>query len=352
MAPGIPAERQAPVVNVNVENFVRDKHFQEHKRKVSKTRTLIDNTWSEREEQRLQTSRRNGKREQIMEDRCHGIEKENLRLLMRMQEIERRGSSARAAGAMLVGCSGRSSSVPTNPSVTGGPGSRVSARVKELRRIDAENLRLLRRLQGAKSSINMPHLLESHKEQQRVMRLRCEHQHPEWKEDMLKSQHKMQLCARGQRLAEVSPEEADVHRIALMQERLRYKAEEDETDLLDDEVDVLTQVILRRGSQRRETEIPPIAAEGSGAAPEGESPSGVPKFAGVIPKRSRALAEELLAEHLWEAEEVKDTEAEATAAKEAAAAAMREVAAFDSCSELLGYGDVVQRNKWRVNGVK
>eukprot|EP00913_Durusdinium_trenchii_P009734 g9146.t1 len=56
----------------------------------------------------------------------------------------------------------------------------AGARVKELQRIDAENQRLLKRLQGTKAAVNMSKLDKEHKVQQQYMRMHCEHPKEDW----------------------------------------------------------------------------------------------------------------------------------------------------------------------------
>lgn len=58
--------------------------------------------------------------------------------------------------------------------------SNATNQCKELRRIDDENKRLLRRLQGAKPTVNRSKMDKDFNAQQKVMRMRCEHQKPEW----------------------------------------------------------------------------------------------------------------------------------------------------------------------------
>merc|ERR1719237_780388 len=80
-----------------------------------------------------------------------------------MQEIDGKGG-ARATKA-------RSSSLPAQ-----GRGSNSGARTRELRRIDAENQKLLRRLRSTKASVSVSQLEEEHRAKRGLVRLRCEHQ--------------------------------------------------------------------------------------------------------------------------------------------------------------------------------
>lgn len=294
MAPGIALERKAPIACAAVENFVRDRQYNAHRRNVSRSRTTIDNTWSSREEQKLQVSRVNVKKLQVNQDRFTDIEKENIRLLARMQDIDRQGV-VKAAGGIIVGTGpARCSSVPAMSA----PGSRVGQRVKELKRIDAENQRLLKRLQGTKATVSMTKLDEAHKVQQKFMRMRCERQHPDWKEDL-----PLPMA----------------------------KAEEPTED-----------VVEEQGTDEDAEECDsPLGSEKSMHSP----------FAGVIPKASQALVEELMAAYQRDKDEAAqldlDVEAAVAAAKEKAAAAFREASAIDAdvLNEdiVLGYNDVVQK---------
>lgn len=188
MAPGQVIDRQRPACCGAVENWVHARHKDAHRQKVKGARSIINTGWSQREEDRIKASRRNVKREQLQEDRFQNIERENLRLLMRMQEIDkRRELSARAAskaaaklvlgGAQPAVSSGaaagpmpRSSSCPPGH----GRGSNFGTRIQAMRRIDDENRRLLKRIQGAKPSVNYSKLEEQHQAQQRIMRMRRE----------------------------------------------------------------------------------------------------------------------------------------------------------------------------------
>mmetsp|Transcript_1526 Transcript_1526/g.4596 ORF Transcript_1526/g.4596 Transcript_1526/m.4596 type:complete len:339 (+) Transcript_1526:68-1084(+) len=336
MAPGVSLSRGAPVCCAAVENFVNDRHLRALQRKVSHSRTSINNNWSQEEERRLQTSRRNVKREQVRNDRFANIEGENMRLLMKMQEIEHRGPARAAASAVLGPPPPKCARGGSLPPV--GTGSKSNARVRELRRIDEDNQRLLRRLQGAKSSVCLPALEEQHQRRQKVMRMRCEHQRSEWRE--LYPPPKLGAARLQQPLSPVDSEgqiDAECERLLQLQERLRSK------------MDLATSLSDTAAWPEAESEGQPSPRSAA------ETPSGGigSMLGGVLPASSKAMVDSLLAEdaarHAAEMERLKDdpnedAEDAANAAKEAAANALRMAMAVDASSEgLLAYGDVVQR---------
>lgn len=186
MAPGNAIGRYGPACCGRVENFVAARHREAHKQKLTGARSLINNSRSVREEMRLQPSRRNVKHEQVQDEKFANIERENMRLLIRMQEIGRReddrrsdfcgNAASKAAGRIVLGGMPapqrkvvRCSSLPAM-----GKGSNSNARMRELRRIDDENQKLMKRLTGAKPTLSNNRMEEQHREQQRVMRLRQE----------------------------------------------------------------------------------------------------------------------------------------------------------------------------------
>mmetsp|Transcript_94243 Transcript_94243/g.167582 ORF Transcript_94243/g.167582 Transcript_94243/m.167582 type:complete len:370 (-) Transcript_94243:173-1282(-) len=349
MAPGVSAERGRSVCNAGIEEWVRQKHLDAHKKNIARSKSTIVNQWSVREENKIGPSRRNAKKEQATEERYSRIEKENRRLLGRMQDIERRGSS-KLVGQLVVGAPKapqRSGSVPA-------AGSRVSVRVKEMQRIDAENQRLLKRLQGAQSAVNMKKNDESYKEQQRYMRMRCEHQHEDWileraqEQALLQAQmaEKAALRAPPGPISQEpeGPSDAECIRLLHLQDRLREKAAqaeelEEENDWDEDEQ-----------TQMPETDEAEDGEDGQDIEAEQAAPVVSPSkervfIGGTIPETSKNLVEKLLAEYAADAERAElSTEAQADAAKAAAAAAFREAEAVDVSSQdvFLSYERVVQ----------
>lgn len=350
MAPGVSLGR-APVCCAAVENFVNDRHLKALQRKVSQSKTSIKNNWTQEEERRLQTSKRNVKREQVQGDRFASIERENMRLLVKMQEIEHRGPAKAAAQAMLgkppPGCA-RGGSLPPV-----GTGSKSGARNRELRRIDEDNQRLLRRLQGAKSSVCLPKLEEQHQARQKVMRMRCEIQKPEWKEQYPAPKILPQLFP-GRLQQPPSPGafeeqiDAECERLLALQEQLRSKA---------DLQDALSEFAA----------LPEAAQEGTSSPSNGQVQSPMSDAGGLdgfdegmlggrIPASSQAIVDSLLAEdaaargnfagQLGESTaEAQDSEEAANAAKDAAQNALLMARALDTGGDggWLGYGDVVSR---------
>lgn len=192
MAPGTCVDRNRPACCAAVESFVAAKHRDAHKQKVSRARSLVNNGWSVREETKLQASRRNVKNDQQQDHRYADIERENMRLLIRMQEIDQRREAERrrggerhqraeactAAAQIVLGvpqkvvptrCISRSASVPCK-----GRGSNEDARMRELRRIDNENQRMLKRLQTTRPTVSNKSFEDQHNAQQKVMRMRQE----------------------------------------------------------------------------------------------------------------------------------------------------------------------------------
>jgi len=248
---------------------------------------MINNGWSQREEDRIKASRRNVKREQLQEDRFQNIERENVRLLMRMQEIDkRRELSARApskAAAKIVlgglnpevsaraaaGPMPRSSSCPQ----VAGKGSNFGSRIQEMRRIDDENRRLLKRIQGAKPSVNYSKLEEQHQAQQRVMRMRRENLSREEQFDPLYRPPRLPVFEVP--TSHRSSSDADLHN---MSERLFHLKQ-----ALDETVETV-----------------------ENDAPESQSGAGETSvlreyIGGKLPEASRALAAALMEEHFGEA---------------------------------------------------
>mmetsp|Transcript_107614 Transcript_107614/g.169883 ORF Transcript_107614/g.169883 Transcript_107614/m.169883 type:complete len:217 (+) Transcript_107614:28-678(+) len=99
-------------------------------------------------------------------EREREIERENLRLLSRMEEINRTGSGYHR--------SPRPASAPASGSK--GVGSlRSSARAREQQRIDAENVRLLKRLQSSRPSIEQSQTYAAHPENRKKALLLRKH---------------------------------------------------------------------------------------------------------------------------------------------------------------------------------
>lgn len=177
MAPGLSAGQGfGPVCNKGVEAFLVARRRDRHRRIVASSRARIDNGWSQNEERRLQASKTNAKRHQTEDERLSGINKENGRLVLRMHEIDHRREplSARTSSSQVVAqlvlggapLSARTSSVPA--------GSNVRGRANEFARIDDENQKLLRRLHGARPTVDAKAMEDRYQEQQKVMRMRCE----------------------------------------------------------------------------------------------------------------------------------------------------------------------------------
>jgi len=359
MAPGMALDTKRPKCSDQVEELMRRKHLEAHKRNIARTKSTICNQWSVREELKLAPARRNAKKELVAEERYSSIEKENRRLLGRMQEIERKGSQ-KAAAHLVLGSGPsmqRSASVPA-------AGSRASTRNKELRRIDAENQRLLKRLQGAKSSVDLAAKEQSYQVQQGYMKMRCEHQKEDWilervqNEALLAAHLKERAAARAPppepapiSIEPAGPSDAECIRLLHLQDKLRARAEDAEEggeELPEGEH-------LQEGGDESEEAVAARALEEAEGA-DGE-PSATPKkertalsYAGLIPEASEKLVDKLMAEYAeQQAKDEEDSLAAADDAKAAAAAAFREAEALDVASEdvFLSYERVVQQRRQR-----
>lgn len=163
MAPGVSLDKNGPVCCAAVESLMHKRHHDQHRQKISRAKTSVNNTWDPDKEALMKAMKHNVRR------RDDNIERENMRLLLRFQEIDaRRGpgtSSSSKAAAQAIIDPGR------------GVGSNAPARLQELRRIDDENRRIMKRLASTKPSADVRvHKLENgFRNQQKVMRMRCEH---------------------------------------------------------------------------------------------------------------------------------------------------------------------------------
>jgi len=356
MAPGISVDRGHAISCAAVENFMRQRHLDAHKGKIARSKSTVSNQWSVQEETKLGPSRgMNAKKVQKQEEKYFGIERENRRLLGRMQEIERRGPS-QAAAKLVMGPS-RSNSLPAISAA----GSRAGQKVKELRRIDAENQRLLKKLQGAKASVSMAKNDESWQVQQRYMRMHCDKQKESWIEERASEQAELaaamaQRAAARQPAGPVSeepagPSDAECIRLLYLQDELRQKAaaaaaDEEGSDMAEEE-----NLVAEDEQQDGSDAVEPNQEEAKDAS-QGESSSEKPafRFGGVIPENSKNLVEELLADYAKEQErEELDSIEAAKVAKLAAEVAIRQAEAIDVSSDdvFLSYDRVVRNRKQR-----
>jgi len=207
-----PAPRKASVVK-QWEDY---RNYNRHCDKVEQVKSSIDNSWSMRQDNKLQASRFNAKKEQNTADKYGEIERENRRLLLKMMEIDRNG--------------GKTDSKPRRESSRGSQRSgsqpppaerRVApARQRELERIDAENLKLLKKIQKAKPSMSASKLDSQHSHQQKIMRMRCNNR-PE-------SQPAADRSA-SRRTHEPDTWDEEFRKLCALEERLRCQAGEEET---------------------------------------------------------------------------------------------------------------------------
>lgn len=211
-----PAPRKASVVK-QWEDY---RNYNRHCDKVEQVKSSIDNSWSMRQDDKLQASRFNAKKEQNTADRYGEIERENRRLLLKMMEIDRNGGKTNSRpqressrGSQRSG-SQRSGSQPP-------PADRrvAPARQRELERIDAENLKLLKRIQKAKPSMSVSKLDSQHSQQQKVMKMRCNNR-PE-------SQPAADRSA-SRRAHEPDTWDEEFRKLCALEERLRGQADDEE----------------------------------------------------------------------------------------------------------------------------
>ncbi|CAK0793636.1 unnamed protein product, partial [Prorocentrum cordatum] len=201
MTPGVALERANPVCSAAVENFVHQRHHQSHLKKVTRHKSAVNNAWNSRDEIVMQAVRaRVKKRHQQNEDRQTEIERENVRLLVRLHEIDAAGKATPSAAGPPTSRSRCSSQPAGSAAALRGAGSRAGSMVQEMRRIDQENQHILRRLRGAKSTVNVGQLKREAQEKEKLMRLRCEHQQAGWKAD-----HFITRCASEGRLVPLAP---------------------------------------------------------------------------------------------------------------------------------------------------
>mmetsp|Transcript_15692 Transcript_15692/g.33389 ORF Transcript_15692/g.33389 Transcript_15692/m.33389 type:complete len:236 (-) Transcript_15692:75-782(-) len=174
----------AACCNPRVEAFMLSREQGAHLDRVAKTRSHTASRWSPQEVERMQAAKCNAKRMQLEEERQCELERRNLELLHRMRSIEQRGaggtagsrpSSARVGSAQTSAAAASSpAATPCRPTSAPPPGSRAVVRDKEQRRIEEDNLRLLRRLRNCRPSMEWKGRLEAeYKEHERaVHRLR------------------------------------------------------------------------------------------------------------------------------------------------------------------------------------
>jgi len=362
MTPGIPLERKNPVANYAVEDFLRQNRHDVHKRNVSNSKTKVNNQWTLREEERVAASRRNAKREQLDGERYNKIEKDNLKLLVRMQEIETRGP-AKAAAMLSLGTAGVRSSSSLPPP---GTGSKFGARCRESKRIDFENQRMLKKLQSAKSSVDFKKNEAAFSKQQRIMRMRMENPNEERLHEVTQANKRL-LPPRMPTPDPTHDDECD--RLIQLRNKMLVRAGLDIPTDNDSECEAdlrrsrSCDVAALASSSRRGSR--PGSRSGSregsrpGTARSHASEEPLPAIysagtAGIISEKSKAITEALMAEHAREAARHEDAEEEAEKAKEAAMRAFREATAIDVSSfdvaesqanDFLSYGNIIQRGQ-------
>lgn len=173
--------------NAPVEAFMRGRHQEAHSARLRQSRSCVE---SRRAQHEAECAQRDVRREHSKEEHRREIHRENLRLLQRLEEIDRRpsldSSSSRDRSSRpesvrpQSGESGRRR--PSSAPTAGRAGRRQRAgaragslnagvRAEEQRRIQQENLKLLQRLQGCKPSVNSARLEAEHRENRRAMQM-------------------------------------------------------------------------------------------------------------------------------------------------------------------------------------
>jgi len=375
MAPGAAVDRYRPACCAAVENFVHARHRDAHKQKITRARSLINNDWSSREETKLLASRRNAKNDQQIDDRYANIERENMRLLIRMQEINEkrdrdcerrrkaqpRGEACEAAARIVLGAPpavgptrniSRSNSLPAK-----GRGSNESARMRELRRIDTENQRMLKRLQSARPIVSNKKHEAEHQEQQRVMRMRQE-QGPK----MPRSKVPLPFTDLGL-LPAYDEEEQDTDRIADMHAEMKRRLEE--LDQMDGTANNEDSASAPASPRSARTSASANDAETGNPDELGDRHEASPKreyVGGQMPEHSRLMVEKLMEEleemerpkvpaqdqdtpPLEEEDDDPDAVARMLAAADALDAQELEPAAGMAAPGYLSYESVVQRSR-------
>jgi len=350
MAPGQILDRNHPACCAAVENFVHARHSDAHKRKILGARSLINNGWSVREDTRLQASRRNAKRDQVLDSRFNDIEKENMRLLLRMQSIDRRdkdvrGTAGKAAAKILLdahpsGPARQLAQCSSLPAI--GRGSNATSRMREMRRIDNENRRLLKRIQGTKSSVNIQRLEEDHRAQQRVMRMRQEHGPP------MPCLGPLPFSRRPVAVEQETDRLQDMH--DELQKRLEL-LEKQEESIAEDHI--LDRSISLDATPKSKCDGNDFSLDKCDATKHYDNDRQY--IAGQIPEHSRALVEKLMQEFASQPspqagdaqDAMDDAKAEAESMLKRAMALEEEVSTqpLDRASECLSYGEVVQRSR-------
>jgi hypothetical protein len=225
-----------------------------------------------------------------------------------------------------------------------GRGSNSEARMREMRRIDDENRRLLKRLQGSKSTVSNKRMEEQHRAQQKIMNLRQEHA-----PRMPGRQGRLPFSALP--ISNVDPETQrlqDLHEE--LQRRLEY-LEEQEPALAAS----LTATPRSVHSSQLDDGANHIDSNHEdGLHVDDEDLGGREYIAGQLPEHSRKIVEELMREHYEPTSpQVGDAEEDADSAKEAAAEMFRRATAmeaqeFDKLAgevDYLSYESVVQRSR-------
>jgi len=273
-----------------------------------------------------------------------------MRLLIRMQEIDSRreavrGDACKSAAKNLLGmpqtsrpvkCAGmsRCTSLPAI-----GAGSNVNRRMGELRRIDDENRRMLKRLQGAKATHSNKNHEAQHQDQQRVMRMRQE-SGPKVPGSRLPLPFSVVPGSEPQ----VDPE---IERVEGLHADLLRRVEE--LELLEGTSHYGASPLATPPSARS-CASNAVASVGEGAREVGDHIERREYVGGQLPEHSRALVEKLFEEQEHATTDLDDEDDKDAVAKMLAAASALETQELDPLArvdnaEFLSYANVVQRSR-------
>jgi hypothetical protein len=244
--------------------------------------------------------------------------------------------------------------------------------VRELRRIDEENHRLLKRLQGAKSTVNLAQIKKDAGEKERFMRMHCERQRADWREEQLQAQARraasLALLSVNGAGAPINQDlDPECERILNLQEHFRRQLDaEEKMERLEDlakerarSSSSTADAVMGAHGELEDLEEGLPVAEAMSETSVGRMARLLTEAAGeTAPEPSDVLAEALLSGARPSARGPPDLDdlgedglaaREAAAAKQAALAALLEAQAVDVGGpsdlggDFMGYCDVIQR---------
>jgi len=320
---------------------MRNRRLSAHKSKLQRAKSLCNVDWSRRELDRLGGlgPRRNGKREQLKDDREEDIKRENMRMLLKMQKqsMDKVHQPHQPQQAPA-----RSSSLPEikRPAMAG---SNNVARMQELRRIDTDNKKLLTRLRTTKPSVNLAKMESEFEKNQKVMQMRRAYPDPDalpstnppipglghpryWDNLKLDPADLEETPSKSVRLPSLTNANAATGNLAGRGCPVALSPLPGRSPLAVDS-----------SLQADDVDNDPLASSGFGgsACSRGgrealeEEVEALERYGLVIPNASRLLSQQLLDAD----DKEREAEQEAADAKEAAARAMRDATAVEVCAD-------------------